>query len=266
MPVVQTRGICGVRVVLASGHDDESMPRIVVEVDAPLRSLLPRRERGDAVERDVEPTETVAHLLQVLGIPITEVGGVRIDGRPVRRDRLRGTHLDRPSRLHVPPRSRPQPHPGRFLLDVHLRALTRRMRLLGLDAAYEPDADDAHLAMRSAAEQRILLTRDRALLFRTAVHDGALLRVDSVDEQLEDVLDRFAPHLTPWTRCLRCGADLVEVPAEDVAAELQPGTRRTYTAFSRCTGCGQIYWRGAHGPRLEEIVERAVRANAARLR
>jgi uncharacterized protein with PIN domain len=245
--------------LIRCGHD-VSVPRMVLEVDPPLRPLLPRRERGGRLERDVASSETLAHLLQVVGIPRTEVGDVRVDGRTVGRAELRSVQLDRAATLRVPVRTRPQPNAGSFLLDVHLGALARRMRLLGIDTAYDPDADDASLATRSAAEGRMLLTRDRGLLFRSLVPDGALLRDDGVEEQLDDVLDRFAPDLAPWTRCLRCGAPLVHVDAADVAAELQPGTRRTYSSFSRCSGCGHVYWRGAHSRRLEQIVARALQA------
>jgi uncharacterized protein with PIN domain len=161
--------------------------------------------------------------------------------------------------LTVGARSRPQPNSGRFLLDVHLGTLARRMRLLGIDAAYEPDGDDSQLATRSATERRELLTRDRGLLFRKAVYDGALLRSGDVEVQLAEVLGRFAPRLAPWTRCLRCGALLAEVPATDVTDQLEPGTRRTYRSFSRCTSCGHVYWRGAHSERLESLVSRATK-------
>jgi uncharacterized protein with PIN domain len=199
----------------------------------------------------------VAHLLQVLGVPLTEVGVASVDGRRIGREALRTTHIGHSSVFDVEARERPQSNSGRFLLDVHLGTLTRRMRLLGIDAAYEPDADDFQLAVRSGAEKRELLTRDRGLLFRRTVYDGALIRSDDVDAQLDDVLCRFAPRLAPWTRCLRCGALLAEVPAAEVAAQLEPGTRRTYNSFSRCTGCKRVYWRGAHNERLEALVRRA---------
>lgn len=239
-----------------SGHHVE-VPHVTVTVDPSLRSLLPPRDRGDQVVRDAAPTETVAHLLHVLGVPLTEVGAASVDGRRIGRDALRTTHIGDASTIHVEVRERPRPNSGRFLVDVNLGTLTRRMRLLGLDAAYDPVGEDADLAARSATEHRELLTRDRGLLFRKAVYDGALIRSDDVDAQLDDVLGRFAPRLAPWTRCLRCGALLVEVSAAEVAAELEPGTRRTYRAFSRCTGCGRVYWRGAHSPRLEALVRRA---------
>jgi uncharacterized protein with PIN domain len=244
------------RALILSRHDVE-VPRATIGVDPSLRSLLPRRERGRDVVREAAPAETVAHLLQVLGVPLTEVGAASVDGRRIGHEALRTTHIGNSSVFDVEARERPQSNSGRFLLDVHLGTLTRRMRLLGIDAAYEPDVDDVRLAARSATEKRELLTRDRGLLFRRTVYDGALIRSDDVDAQLDEVLSRFAPRLAPWTRCLRCGALLAEVSAAEVAPQLEPGTRRTYDLFSRCTGCMRVYWRGAHNQRLEALVSRA---------
>ena len=40
---------------------------------------------------------------------------------------------------------------------------------------------------------------------------------------------------------------------------LQPGTRRTQTAFARCRDCRRVSWPGAHAARLDELVRRALR-------
>jgi uncharacterized protein with PIN domain len=158
---------------------------------------------------------------------------------------------------------RPQRVPGaplRFLLDVHLGRLARRLRLLGVDAAYESaDIGDAALAARSAAERRVLLSRDRGLLRRRELWAGAYVYSDRAAEQLRDVLERFAPALAPWTRCTACNGRLEAVEKETVVARLEHGTRRTYDVFARCADCGQVYWRGAHHARLAGIVEEAVR-------
>ena len=53
-------------------------------------------------------------------------------------------------------------------------------------------------------------------------------------------------------------------PKEAVEHRLEPGTRRSYDEFSRCPGCGRVYWRGAHAERLDAIVHRAVRTRVAR--
>ncbi|MGY1762089.1 Mut7-C RNAse domain-containing protein [Geodermatophilus sp. SYSU D00779] len=227
-----------------------------VVVPAPLRFLLPGRDRHRGVRRmRFDPDATVAHLVQAAGVPLTEVGAVRVDDRPVPL-----SARTRPGAvLEVEPVPRPQPVPsGGFLLDVGLGTLARRLRLLGLDAAWSHDAEDADLAARAVAEERVLLTQDRGLLMRRGV-PGALVRGSRPDDQLADVLDRFAPSLAPLTRCTACGARLEAVPKADVADRLPPGTRRTFDDFSRCPACGRVYWHGAHARRIDELVAAARR-------
>jgi uncharacterized protein with PIN domain len=224
-----------------------------VVVPAPLRFLLPGRDRHRGVRRmRFDPDATVGHVVQAAGVPLTEVGGVRVDGEPAPL-----SARTRPGAvLEVEPVPRPQPVPsGGFLLDVGLGTLARRLRLLGLDAAWSNDAEDADLAARAAAEERVLLTQDRGLLMRRGV-PGALVRGSRPDDQLADVLDRFAPSLAPLTRCTACGARLEPVPKAEVADRLPPGTRRTFDEFSRCPSCGRVYWRGAHARRIDELVDR----------
>jgi uncharacterized protein with PIN domain len=83
------------------------------------------------------------------------------------------------------------------------------------------------------------------------------------EDQLSDVLDRFAPPLAPWTRCPACNGLLGPASKADVEPELQPGTRRRYQAYSRCRDCGRVYWRGAHSQRLQRVVDSALAAVAA---
>jgi uncharacterized protein with PIN domain/sulfur carrier protein ThiS len=229
---------------------------VTVRVAAPLRFLLPVRHRdGDAVV-PVDPDATVGHLVESLGVPHTEFGALLVNGRPV----PPSARLSPGDVVEVPEAPRPQPVAyQRFLLDVHLGALARRMRLLGLDTAYRNDADDDELAAQAVAEGRVLLTRDRGLLRRRAVVAGGYVRGSRADQQLADVLERFAPELRPWTRCPTCNGDLEPVDKHDVEHLLEPGTRRSYTQFSRCRACDRLYWRGAHANRLKSIVDTATR-------
>ena len=149
---------------------------------------------------------------------------------------------------------------ARFLLDVHLGALARRLRLVGLDTAYRNDLGDEELVERANAERRVLLTRDRGLLRRRALRQGAYVHGDRPDDQLCDVLGRFAPPLAPWTRCTACNGLLAPVDRAEVEDLLRPGTRRTYDTFARCTVCGRPYWKGAHHRRLEAVVASAYEA------
>jgi len=70
------------------------------------------------------------------------------------------------------------------------------------------------------------------------------------------VLPRFAVSPAPLTRCAACNGRLLPVPKAEVAHRLEPGTRRTVEEFSRCTRCGQVYWRGAHAARIDAMLAR----------
>jgi hypothetical protein len=205
-------------------------------------------------------TSSLGHVVESLGVPLPEVGALAVNGRPAAPSfRLGGGDV-----ADIAAVRRPQRVPSaRFLLDVHLGTLARRLRLLGVDAAYGNDLDDDTLIVRANAGRRVLLTQDRGLLRRRQLWRGACVRGARPDEQLADVLDRFAPPLAPWTRCTTCNGLLSPVSKGDIEQLLPPGTRRTYDTFARCADCGHIYWRGAHSKRLEPIVESAIRAAAA---
>jgi uncharacterized protein with PIN domain len=228
---------------------------VVVLLPPALRFLLRPRDRSEGRRPlPFDPDATVGHLVQAAGVPLTEVGQLRLDDDPVA-----PTSRARPgSTIEVTEIARPQPTaPGGFLLDVGLGTLARRMRLLGLDASWSNDADDTELVARATAEERVLLTQDRRLLMRRALLVGALVRGSLPDDQLADVLSRFAPPLAPLTRCTACGGVLAPVPKEEVADRLQPGTRRSHDDFARCGACGRVYWQGAHARRIGRLIATA---------
>ncbi|MGN6302663.1 MAG: Mut7-C RNAse domain-containing protein [Angustibacter sp.] len=249
--------------------NDVDVGELVLSVDTALRDQLTTRYRrlAEAGELRVpaDPTSTAGHIVHSVGVPLTEVGALLLDGAPAL-----AVERVRPGRLVVLPVHRPQPlphDPGRFLLDVHLGSLARRMRLLGLDVAYERQADDDQLVAAANDQERMLLTQDRGLLRRRALRLGAFVRGAGSAAQLDDVLDRFAPALAPWTRCPQCNAVLEVADRAQVEHLLEPGTRRTYATFSRCPACGRVYWRGAHARRLDAVVAHAqavVRSRAGR--
>jgi len=233
-------------------------PEIHVEFAPELGMFVPSARRGGVTQVVTDGVSTLGHVIESLGVPLTEVGALVVDGRAVP-----VSHIPAPGEsVHVRPVERPQPVPGaplRFLLDVHLGTLARRLRLLGVDTAYEStDIGDPALAARSAAERRVLLSRDRGLLHRRELWAGASVYSTNPDDQLRDVLGRFAPELKPWTRCTACNGLLKEAAKDEVADQLRSGTQRSYDVFAQCEECGRAYWRGAHHDSLEAIVGRAM--------
>ncbi|MET9346766.1 Mut7-C RNAse domain-containing protein [Streptomyces termitum] len=234
-------------------------PEIQISFAPGLAVFVAAARRAGRTAVTTDGVSSLGHVVESLGVPLTEAGRLLVDGRPV-------------DTAHVPSAGetvevegvvRPQPVPGaplRFLLDVHLGTLARRLRLLGVDAAYEnEDIGDPALAALSARERRVMLSRDRGLLRRRELWAGAYVYSDRPEEQLRDVLERFAPALAPWTRCTACNGRLEEADKDVVRERLEQGTENTYDVFARCGQCERVYWRGAHHARLEAIVEEAVR-------
>lgn len=240
-----------------TGHAKKvSQAQAVVTIAAELRLFLRPGRRG-AAPVAVDGTSSLGHMVESLGVPLTEVGRLLVNGeptapgyRPCDGDVIAVEAVRRPQQLTS----------ARFVLDVHLGALARRLRLAGVDAAYVNDVGDDALIEQANAEGRVLLTQDRGLLRRRALWLGAYVRGARPDDQFRDVLGRFRPPLAPWTRCPACNGPLSPVAKAAVAPVLRPGTRRTYQTFSRCCNCGQVYWHGAHSKRLEQIIDAAARA------
>jgi uncharacterized protein len=229
---------------------------LIVSVAPELVLFLRPHQRSGRVPVTCDGVSTLGHVVESLGIPLTEVGALVVNGsragpafRPCGGEVAHVQAMPRPQRVEAPV----------FLLDVHLGTVARRLRLVGVDAAYDRDADDDQLIDRANAERRVLLTQDRRLLRRHRLWLGGYVRGTRPDDQFADVLSRFAPPLAPWTRCTACNGLLVPAAKADVASQLQPGTRHTYDSFSRCVSCGRIYWRGAHSGRLQATVDAAIR-------
>jgi hypothetical protein len=145
-----------------------------------------------------EPERTLAftgspslkHLIEGAGIPHPEVDWIRVDGfpAPLHTAAREGMRIDAGSVV----RTQAEGEPWRFVLDCHLGRLAKHLRLLGFDTVYETHAPDEWLARVSAVEKRWLLTRDRALLFRSVIERGYLIRSPQPKDQLADVLERHS--------------------------------------------------------------------------
>ena len=144
----------------------------------------------------------------------------------------------------------------RFILDTHLGKLACYLRMMGFDAQYQNNLDDKSLAGLAAAENRILLTRDRRLLMRKIVAQGYCLRSQDPAEQIVEVIHRFAlaSLLQPFKRCLVCNYMLAPVGKDAVDERLEPLTRLYYQEYKICAKCNRIYWKGSHYERMVQMM------------
>ncbi len=233
-----------------------------------LDFFLPSKTRRKDITRSLSEKTSVKDVIESCGVPHPEVDVIVVNGEEV--DFHYGVMNGAEVEVYPPEIQSPQSKKkrlqvrtiSRFVTDGHLGKLTRNLRLLGFDVAYDPRAHDRQLLDVMDRENRALLTRDRRLLIHAVVRTGYCPRSQDPDEQTVEVIRRFnlLGLIAPFTRCLRCNASLQEITKADIIEELEPLTKIYYEQFRRCTGCGQIYWPGSHFPKLQKRLEK-IRAN-----
>lgn len=248
------------------------MATVEIRCYAELNDFLPLPRRQRAFAHSFSTAGSVKDTLESLGIPHPEIDLILVNGQPAGFDRLlaagdrvaafplfRRLDVSAVSPVHLP-----LPPQARFLLDGHLGRLARHLRLLGIAADHQAEADDAALAAAAAAGDRILLTRDLDLLKRSVVRRGYRVRTTDPFDQAVEVLCRFdlAGRLAPFTRCLPCGARLEEATAEEAAGRVPARVAARHTDYRRCPACDRLYWAGSHHRRLAALVDRIRQAAA----
>jgi len=156
------------------------------------------------------------------------------------------------------------PQPRRFVADIHLRRLSRWLRLLGIDTeGGQPKLD---LVRESIAQRRILLTRDRCLLMRSDLRFGYWVRSTDPVEQVTEVMQRFdlAGQMQPLSRCSVCNGLLASVAKQDVVSQLPPRTALWLDEYVQCGRCGKLYWKGTHAERIGAMIDRFEATHADR--
>jgi uncharacterized protein len=236
-----------------------------------LPFFLGTKTQRELIERQLAEKTSIKDVIEACGVPHPEVDLILVDERPVDFAYI----IEGDAAVDVyPVRSRSTrftnnrlqtPNYKLFIADAHLGKLTRDLRLLGFDIAYNPEAQDRQLLAMMKADSRALLTRDRRLLMHAIVRNGYYLRSQTPIDQTIEVLRRFQlfAAIAPFTRCLRCNAPLQTVEKDEVIEKLEPLTRIYYKEFRRCTGCGQIYWAGSHFSKLEKRLEE-IRAQSSK--
>ena len=236
------------------------MTRVTFRFYAGLNDFLAPHRRRARFTHHLRSPASVKDTVEALGVPHPEIDLLLLNGEPVRfAHRLadgddvavfpRFFSFDVGGRVGGDP-----PAPLRFVADVHLGRLAAYLRLAGFDTRLVED--DADVALLSAREERVALTRDVALLKRSMIRFGRWIRQTDPEAQLREVADAFAlaDGLRPFTRCLVCNGRSVEVDGSVVAALVPPAVLARFQDFRRCEACGRVYWRGTHYQRLLQLV------------
>lgn len=230
-----------------------------------LNDFLPPKRQKRSFGLHLERQASIKDVIESLGVPHTEVELILVNGRSVDfsykvRDRDQISVYPVFESFNITPllrlRDKPLRQP-RFVADANLGKLAQYLRLLGFDCLYRNDFEDAEVAEISSSEHRVVLTRDRRLLQRKIITHGYFLRSDQPKQQVREVLDRMGLYAdaAPFTRCVNCNGELLEVDKKAVMARLEPLTREHYQDFKMCQLCGQIFWPGSHFEQASKLTD-----------
>lgn len=231
---------------------------------AELNDHLALGRQYRSIEKEFLTRASVKDLIESFGVPHTEVELIVVNGESCDFARL----IADGDRVAVYPvfeavditpelRVRLQPlRQSKFVLDVHLGRLAAYLRMLGFDTAYRSCASDPELAETSVAEKRILLTRDRGLLMRSAVTHGYWLRETDSRRQVAEVLGRFDlfDNLHPFTRCMACNQVLCPATREAIRGQVPASVATEFEDFHECPRCRRVYWQGTHYRRMKRWI------------
>jgi uncharacterized protein with PIN domain len=244
------------------------MPAVEFRFYEELNDFLPPARRKRSFTCDSARDASVKHAIEALGVPHTEVELVLVNGVSVGFEQAlhdgdcisvypKFEAFDIRPLLRV--RERPM-RDTRFIADAHLGRLARYLRFLGYDTLYRNAWNDRELVSIAATEQRVLLTRDRAVLMHRELSHGCYVRDGQALAQLRALalrldLGRAAARAS---RCMLCNTPLQPVDKEAIAERLLPATREHHHEFWLCLTCDRVYWRGSHWQRLRRCVDQAL--------
>jgi uncharacterized protein len=238
-----------------------------------LNDFLPLQRRKRDIAFVCAPGATVKHAIEALGVPHTEVELILANGESVDFGYV-VQHGDRISvypafeSLDVTPALKIRTEPlrrTRFIADAHLGGLAKYLRMLGFDTLYDNRFTDVQVARISADDQRIVLTRDRALLMHKLIDHGCYVRGIRPRQQLQEIVWRLDLYraIKPFSRCLRCNRELEPVEKEAIHDRLPSRSALFYSRFWICNECGRIYWEGSHWRRMEQVIGELLRRTEA---
>jgi uncharacterized protein with PIN domain len=149
--------------------------------------------------------------------------------------------------------------------DAMLGRLTRWLRILGYDTAYEKVIADDVLIERALRQDRWLLTRDRRLVLRKPLRSRhTLIASDLVEGQLRqlyrDLMIDLDMNQQRDYRCADCNVVLISISPEVAVPLVPPFVAQHYKMFLQCPRCRKVFWPGTH---WEHILDRLTMMRAA---
>lgn len=228
-----------------------------------LNDFLSARDKNRLIHYQFNGSPSIKDAIEAIGIPHTEVDAIIVNGSPVDfsylikdKDEAEVLPLVNITSLTENSLTPTLIYPLRFIADVHAGKLAKELRMLGFDTVYQNNFSDQQVADVAEKENRIVLTRDVALLKQRKIKWGYWLRSQHINEQLPAVITRFnlTADLRPFVRCIECNGNIMPVKKEEILQQLPAKTIDYFDEFYQCQCCKKVYWKGSHYENMLEKI------------
>lgn len=237
---------------------------VSIRLYAELNDFLHNQRAHAAFRFFYSGRTTLREVLNGLRIPLSEVDLILVNGqsqdfqyRLQQQDRISIYPVFETIDISPVAKIRKKPlRTTRFILDAHLGKLAKYLRMLGFDSLYKNDFEDAFIIAIAASQNRIILTRDKALLSDKKVSHGYFVRAINTKAQLSEIMNKFDLYsqVSPFSRCINCNQLLKRISADAARPHIKNDTARIFKLFYQCSGCHKIYWKGSHYQRMMQLI------------
>ncbi len=135
------------------------------------------------------------------------------------------------------------------LCDRMLGTLAKWLRIFGIDTFYPEEVEDSELIKIAKKENRILITRDKELIYNAKRENLQVIKIESanLEDQVGKILSIFHPDAERYlSRCLICNSLLHEINKNEVKNKVPEKIFENNEQFWFCKKCEKIYWKGTH--------------------
>ena len=148
----------------------------------------------------------------------------------------------------------------KLLCDRMLGTLAKWLRVYGFDTYYpSQELDDFDLIIIAKKEKRVLITRDKELVYnaKKELVDVIFINSKILDEQLKTVLKKIKFDKNKvLTRCLICNNVLKNISKDKIKDKVPEKIFEKHNYFLYCKKCDKIYWKGTHYEKMIEKISK----------
>ena len=142
----------------------------------------------------------------------------------------------------------------RFICDVMLGKLAKRLRLLGFDTVYARSVGALEEYSRIEGDRVFVTRRSTAAGFDRTVH----IESEQIRQQLIQIKELIKSGLNAdrvFHRCLECNAELADVEKTEIESLVPEFVFHSYAHFKVCPSCKRVYWEGSHTEGMKRMIK-----------